>query len=374
MDNKVCDKAKPKPKLKRLTEKRDLISLSNINDWSREMSIAFDKDVLNKDVESNKTLHWLINAYPLILAYQGKTEESELFLKKVISYWSKKHLANKDHKILTSLIDPTINLLRLYKLTRNNKGFHELFNTFNIIDTKSEITLGNIAVSENMLDKQWNTLYVAALDELLKSYLLASRFDEILKLQNNILKLYKEKDVYIEPKIVALISLGKFEDAIKLCWRAINKSTCIKSAVYTYRLYEAFRGIGQKSKAKTVMKHLILNMEKTHLDSLSKLTLASTIIEEAKLSADSILVKNTLSQYIAIKDEFNYGITLCNLQSNYPSKEQEKLLIGLYKKTDYKVLKNKIEIELKINNKKKDNENIWLFKISESLNGITTGT
>jgi hypothetical protein len=367
MDTKVCEKAKPK--LKRLTEKRDLISLSNINYWCREMSIAFDKDVLNQDVESNKTLHWLNNAYPLILAYQGKIEESEFFLKKVISYWSQEYFANKNNKILIGLIDPTINLLRLYKLTKNNKGFIDLFNTINIIDINSEIRLGNITVSEKVLGKQWNTLYVATLDELLKSYLLASRFDDVLQLQNNILDRYKEKDVYVEPKIVALISLGKFEDAIKLCWRAINKSTCIKSAVYTYRLYEAFRGIGQESKAKTVMKHLILNMEKTQLDSLSKLTLASTIIEESKLSADSILVKNTLSQYIAIKDEFNYGITLCNLQSNYPSKEQEKLLIGLYKKTDYKVLKNKIEIELKINNK-----NIWLVKISESLNKITTGT
>ncbi|MBB1342539.1 hypothetical protein H5154_15175 [Pseudoalteromonas sp. SR44-5] len=368
MNTETC---KPyKPKLKRLGEKRALISLSNLEDWCEEMCLAFDRDVLNQNSSSNKTLHWLFNAYPLILAYQGKTQESELFLHRVITYWSDKFLQDKNNQNLINLIDPTINLLRLYKLTNKHSAFLKLMGEAAILDNTGKAKLGPISVNKEILGEQWNTLYVATLDETLKHYLLKSKYNEVLKLKETIPQYYREKNLYIEAEIVALISLERFENAMQLCWRQINKSTCIKSGVYSYRLYEAFKSMGLAVKAETVMKHLISNMEKTPLDSLSKLNFSSCIIEEKKLSIESLLVKKTLNQYENIKDEFNYGMTLCNLQSNHPTNKNKEKILKLYEKTDYKILKNRIEILFNIKNKKKPTSNVWLPKISNHLNEI----
>lgn len=71
-----------------------------------------------------------------------------------------------------------------------------------------------------------------------------------------------------------------------------------------------------------------------------------------KLSIESLLVKKTLNQYENIKDEFNYGMTLCNLQSNHPTNQNKEKILKLYEKTDYKILKNRIEILFNIKNKK----------------------
>ncbi|WP_282131800.1 hypothetical protein [Pseudoalteromonas aliena] len=368
MDIETC---KPyKLKLKRLGEKRALVSLSNLEDWCEEMCLVFDRDVLNKNSSTNKTLHWLINAYPLILAYQGKIQESEFFLHRVIAYWSDKFLQDKNNQNLINLIDPTINLLRLYKLTNQHSAFQQLMCETAILDNTNKTKLGSISVNREVLGEQWNTLYTATLDEILKYNLLESKHNEVLKIRETIPQQYREKNLYIEAEIVACISLEKFEDAIQLCWSQINKSTCIKSGVYSYRLYETFKAMGLAVKAETVMKHLISNMEKTPLDSLSKLSFSSCIIEEKKLSIESLLVQKTLNQYENIKDEFNYGMTLCNLQSNHPTNHNKEKLLKLYEKTDYKILKNRIEILFNIKNKKKPTSNVWLPKISNHLNEI----
>lgn len=363
-----------KPKLKRLTEKRDLISLPNLEDWCEEMCLAFDRNVINQSSSSNKTLHWLFNAYPLVLAYQGKTQESELFLHRVIAYWSDKFLQDENNQNLINLIDPTINLLRLYKLTNQHSAFKKLMSGTAIIDNTSKAKLGSISVNKEILGEKWNSLYVATLDETLKYYLLKSKYNEALKLKETIPQYYRGKNVYIEAEIVALISLEKFEDAIQLCWRQINKSTCIKSGVYSYRLYEAFKAMGLENKAETVMKHLISNMEKTPLDSLSKLSFSSCIIEEKKLPVESPLVKKTLNQYRNIQDEFNYGMTLCNLQSNHPTNHNKEKLLRMYERTEYKILKNRIEILFNIKNKTKPTSNVWLPKISNYLNDFILKT
>ncbi len=372
MNIEVCKSYKPK--LKRLTEKRDLNSLSNLEDWCEEMCLAFDKDVRNQSSSDNKTLHWLINAYPLILAYRGEAQASELFLHRVITYWSDKFLQDRNNQNLINLIDPTINLLRLYKLTNQHSAFLKLMGEIAILDNTGKVKLGSINVTKEILGEQWNSLYMATLDETLKYYLIKSKYNEVLKIKETIPQYYREKNVYIEAKIIALISLEKFEEAIQLCWRQINKSTCIKSGVYSYRLYEAFKSVGLATKAETVMKHLVSNMEKTPLDSLSKLSFSSCIIEEKKLSIESPLVKKTLNQYENIKDEFNYGMTLCNLQSNHPTNHNKDKLLKLYEKTEYKILKNKIEMLFNIKNKKKPTSNLWLSKISNYLNDFILKT
>ncbi len=106
------------PKLKRFSEKRDLSSLSNLESWCKSLSIEFERDVLNKNEKSEKTLRRVFNAYPLILAYQNKMQESEDFLKGIIAYWSKEYKKENNVDKLSNLIDPSINLLRLYKLKK----------------------------------------------------------------------------------------------------------------------------------------------------------------------------------------------------------------------------------------------------------------
>ncbi|CAM3012541.1 hypothetical protein [Pseudoalteromonas distincta] len=368
MDIEVC---KPyKPKLKRLTEKRDLNSLSNLEDWCEEMCLAFDKDVRNQSSSDNKTLHWLINAYPLILAYQGKTQESELFLHRVIAYWSDKFLQDENNQNLINLIDPTINLLRLYKLTNQHSAYLKLMGEIAILDNTGKAKLGSINVTKEILGEQWEILHLAAIDEFLKFSLLRSNFNDVLNFKKVIPAHLKSNDVYIEANVTALMSLGKHKEAIQLSWKEISKKTCIKNGIYSYRLYEAFMGLGKQSKAKTVMKHLISNMEKTPLDSLSLLTFSSLIIETENLPPSSHLAKKTLNKYIEIKDEFNYGMTLCHLYKNYPDEDNKKKILNLYNKTGYEILKNRIESTLNIKKEIKKEDSINLKKISASINQL----
>lgn len=357
------------PKLKRFTEKRDLTSLSNLEKWCKKMCIAFDSDILNQNSDSNETLHWLINTFPLILAYQGKTQEAEQFLHRAISYWSDKYIQNKQSQNLVHLIDPTINLLRLYKLTNQKSAFQSLMNEIAIIANQDRANLGGITVNEEILGEQWHTLYAATLDELLKFYILESNFSEVLKLKAIIPEKLKNSDVYLEAKVTALIGLGEYEAVIQLCWQQINKTTCIKNGVYSFRLYEAFMGMEKINKANTVMKHLISTMEKTPLDSLLLLTFSSNLIEIEKLPPSSYLVKKTLKKYIEINDEFNYGMTLCNLQDNYPSELNKIKINELYKKTDYIALVKRIEKTIKIKKIKEIKEtNNYLEIINSYLN------
>ena len=359
-----------KPKLKRLTEKRDLISLPNLEDWCEEMCLAFDRNVLNQKSSTNKTLHWLFNAYPLVLAYQGKTQESELFLHRVIAYWSDKFLQDENNQNLINLIDPTINLLRLYKLTNQHSAFLQLMGETAILDNTGKAKLGSISVNKEILGEQWEILHLAALDELLKFSLLRSNFNDVLNLKKAIPVRLKSNDVYIEASVTALIGLGKYKEAIQLCWEEISRKKCIKNGIYSYRLYEAFMGLGEQSKAKTVMKHLISNMEKTPLESLSLLTFSSMIIETENLSPSSHLARKTLNKYIEIKDEFNYGMTLCHLYKNYPDEDNKEKILNLYNKTSYTILKNRVENTINIKKEIKKEDNINLKKISESINQL----
>ncbi|MAD02397.1 MAG: hypothetical protein CMK65_02045 [Pseudoalteromonas sp.] len=357
-----------KPNLKRLTEKRDLTALYNLEQWCEKMCIAFDRDVVDQEVKFNKTLQWLINAYPLILAYQGKTLESEAFLKKAISFWVELYKRDKDNQNLVNLIDPTINLLRLYKLTKRKADFDSHLSNISPFYGSSKIYLGGIIVTKEELGDQWETLYLATLDECLKSYTSESNFDAVMSLQDLIPQKYINNDIYIEPKIISLINLNIFDYALETCFKQIKKHKCIKNGIYSYRLYELFKKSGHESKSKTVMNHLISSLKLTKLDSLSALNFSSCVIAESKISNNSSLVTNTLKKYKEINDEFNYGMTILNLYKNNPCNEKHEELLKINEKTEYFILKEKISKELNLAQKKETKKTEWLKKITEKIN------
>ena len=337
-----------KPHLKRLTEKRDLAALYNIEQWCENMCIAFDRDVAGQEIKFNRTLRKLINAYPLVLAYQGKTNESELFLKKAIDLWSESYRNDRENQNLINLIDPTINLLRLYKLTKRKSEFDSLLNNISPIYNSDKVHLGGIKVSKSDIGEHWEALYLATLDECLKSYTADSNFNAVFSLQDLIPEKYSNNDIYIESKIISLIYLNEFDEALDICFKQIRKYKCIKNGIYSYRLYELFKKSGNESKSKTVLNHLIACLKKTKLHSLSDLNFSSYVIAESKASQSSSLVKNTLKSYKKINDEFNYGMTVLDIYKNHPSKDIKTELLEINEKTEYFILKKYISHELNL--------------------------
>ncbi|WOC26271.1 hypothetical protein LY624_17185 [Pseudoalteromonas sp. N1230-9] len=359
-----------KPHLKRFTEKRDLAALYNIEQWCENMCVAFDRDVAGQEIKFNRTLRWLINAYPLVLAYQGKTNESELFLKKAINFWSQSYSNDKDNQNLVNLIDPTINLLRLYKLTKRKTEFNSLLNGISPFCGNSNIFLGGIAVKKADLGEGWEILYRATLDECLKNYTSNSDFDAVISLQNKIPEKYINNDIYIESKIISLINLKNFDDALKACFQQIKKYTCIKNGIYSYRLYELFKCTDNESKSRIVMDHLISSLKKTKIESLSSLNFASHIIIESKAPYNSSLVMNTLKKYKEIDDEFNYGMTALNVYRNSPCREIESEILKIYEKTDYFILKEKISSNLNLFETKNKRDKNSSDEIDKRINNI----
>ena len=353
------------PYLKRLTESRDLESLSNIDSWCKKMSSAYQQNIKsNLDIEPNKTLSWIFNAYPLILAYQGKTAESEVVLKKIINFWSNSHKKQANTEKLKSLIDPSVNLARLHRLTRNNK-FWPTFNKINRFSNEKKIKLGGFTIGEAELQERWRMLEVISLDEQLKTYISESRFEEVLNLKD----LLSEKDflgpIYLESKIIAHLALQEFEQAEVFAKQGMQQTNCIKRGVYLYRLYESFKGQNKHKDADLVMKHLISKLEQTPLNNLTKLTFSSRIIEEANLKPNYLLVEQTLKQYQLIHDEFNYGMLLCHLYSHYPDDNLKTKIVKLAEQTDYLLLRKKIKNTLGFIPEKQTSQ--WYLNIADLL-------
>ena len=362
------------PYFKRLTETRDLNSLSNIDNWCQKMSLEFNESVKNNnglELKKNKTLSWIFNAYPLILAYQGKTEESEQTLNKIIKYWSISHNKQADTEKLKNLVDPSVNLARLHRLMRNNK-FWSTFNKINRFSNDTEVELGDFTVGEAELQEHWKVLEVVSLDEQLKTYISESKFVEVLNLKNQLPEKTYMESIYLESEIISLLALNKFEQAEQLSKQGMNQSNCIKRGIYLYRLYESYKGQKQYKNAKTVMEHLIDKMEKTPLNSLTKLTFSSRIIEEANLKPTSLLVTQTLKQYQLINDEFNYGMLLCSLYQNYPNSDLKRKILDIATLTDYIILRKKIKVVLGDLPEKQPSE--WCSKITALLNSTLEET
>ncbi|MGO2293795.1 MAG: hypothetical protein ACTH6J_15895, partial [Pseudoalteromonas sp.] len=58
----------------------------------------------------------------------------------------------------------------------------------------------------------------------------------------------------------------------------------------------------------------------------------------------------------------------------YPNLGNKEKLLRMYERTEYKILKNRIEILFNIKNKTKPTSNVWLPKISNYLNDFILKT
>ncbi len=349
------------PIAKRLTETRDIESLPNLELWCEKMNREAVQLHAQGDhfLINSPTLRWLFNAFPLVLAYLGDIQQCEQQLQKIIDFWSIKYSQYQDDKILENLIDPTINLLRLFKLTHQDEKFIQLLNEIDILN-KEKIVLGGHTVDKKLLDKNLKVLSTAFIDEKIKYLIKNNEFEEIINLESCLPEEVVNSDLYKEPKVLALINLNENNEAASICLNEVKKRKSIKSAVYLYRLYEIFKKLNHHDKSKTTLSHLVENLKKTEISSLSELNFSSIIIKEADLKETNPLVKATLSGYKKVKDEFNLALLLRVLQAKSPSKEKEEEITSIISKTDYVALKAK----------PRNNNTPWLIKTKNEIDKI----
>lgn len=322
-----------KPINKRFTENRNLHSLPNLERWCHDIGLAFasvDRDNLG----NCRIFLRILNAFPLVLAYRGDTQQSEALLRKSIWFWAKQYQQTKNILFLTNAIDPSVNLIRLYKLTGQEKRFEKALAKIDILQNDS-VLLGGYAVSFQELGESKDTLLRAVLNEKTKHELSHNNFSAIFALEKKIPSHLAESDLYIEPKVIALINTGNFDAATHLCLKQVKQRKTLKSAVYLYRLYEVFKVSGHVSQANVVINHLITNLEKSNISRLSELNFAAAVIKEANLSGGHGLVQQVITGYNAIQDEFNLTQLLVFLNNKENCSTRASIIKKILSKTSY---------------------------------------
>lgn len=351
-----------KPINKRLTEKRDLHSLPNLERWCHEIVLAchnVDRDNLGACDIFLK----ILNAYPLILAYRGETQQSEALLRKSVQFWSEQYQQTKNNLFLINAINPTVNLVRLFKLTGQEERFEKALSKIDILQNNS-VLLGEHVISRNQLAEGEDTLLRAVLNEKTKHELSHNNFSSLFALEKKIPSHLAESDLYIEPKVIALINTGKFDAAADLCLKQLKERKTLKSAVYLYRLYEVFKVSGHVSQANVVINHLITNLEKSNISTLSELNFAAAVIKAANLSGAHGLVGQVITGYNAIQDEFNLTQLLVHLNHQENCSTRASTIRKILSKTSYIPL-----LALK-KGEKTNHDDYWKTQVEQKLNTL----
>ncbi|CCQ09185.1 hypothetical protein PALB_190 [Pseudoalteromonas luteoviolacea B = ATCC 29581] len=351
-----------KPTNKRMTEKRDLHSLPNLESWCSDIAMAFPS-VDRANLGNCSTFLRILNAFPLILAYRGETQQSEALLRKIILFWSNQYQQTKNILFLTNAIDPTVNLVRLFKLTGQEEGFEQALAKIDLLQNSS-VLLGEHELTLNRLGKSQDILLRAVLNEKTKHELSHNNFSAIFDLEEKIPSHLAKTDLYIEPKVIALINIGKFDAASDLCLQQLKARKTLKSAVYLYRLYEVFKIRGHFSQANVVINHLVINLEKSKISTLSELNFAAAVIKEANLSGAHGLVQQVITGYNAIQDEFNLTLLLVHLNHKENCSTRASTIRKILSKTSY--------IPLLALNKgeKTNNDDYWKIQAEQKLNSF----
>lgn len=349
-----------KPINKRFTENRNLHSLPNLENWCCDIASAFSS-VDRDNLGTCDIFLKILNAFPLILSYRGETQQSESFLRNTILFWSNQYQQTKNILFLTNAIDPTVNLIRLYKLTGQEKRFEQALAKIDLLQNNT-VLLGGHAVSLQELGESEDTLLRAVLNEKTKHELSHNNFSSIFALEEKIPSHLAESDLYIEPKVIALINTGKFDAAADLCLKQLKERKTLKSAVYLYRLYEVFKVRGQINQANVVINHLITNLEKSNISTLSELNFAAAVIKEAQLSGAHGLVHKVIAGYNAIQDEFNLTLLLVHLNHKENCSTRASIIQKILSKTSYIPL-------LALNKREKTNhDDYWKIQAEQKLN------
>ncbi|WP_462170679.1 hypothetical protein [Pseudoalteromonas xiamenensis] len=351
-----------KPINKRFTENRNLHSLPNLESWCCDIALALPSVDL-ENLGNCDTFLRILNAFPLILAYRGEAQQSEALLRKTILFWSNQYRQTKNILFLANAIDPTVNLIRLFKLTRQEERFEKELAKIDLLQNNSVI-LGEHSLTPYELGESEDTLLRAVLNEKTKHELSNNNFSAIFDLEEKIPSNIAESDLYIEPKVISLINIGKFDSASDLCLKQLKERKTLKSAVYLYRLYEVFKVKGHINQANVALNHLISNLEKSNISTLSELNFAAAVIKEAHLSGAHGLVKQVINGYNAIQDEFNLTQLLIHLNQQENCSTRAATIQKTLSETGYTPL-------LKLNNAGKINSNnYWKTQVEQKLNTL----
>ena len=166
---------KYQPITKLTSESRQLLSYQSLEVWSKKLCDLFDGSILpsigSSILSQNSNIEVLVNQYTFILAFKGDMIESKKALEMIIEFWSKRYIETHDNDCLLKLLQPSVNLARLFILNNNNVSFWKTHKELTPKSDNEFIMLGGLKINKCLVSSHLKFLSQATFTELLKAYL-----------------------------------------------------------------------------------------------------------------------------------------------------------------------------------------------------------
>ena len=340
------------PIAKLTSESRDLYAYQNLEAWAKKLCNLFDETILpqldSPSFAQNTDIEVLVNNYTFFLAFRGEMQQSRQALEQIIAYWCKQYQISNNSDCLLKMLQPSINLSRLFLLNNDFPGFWHIYKQLTGAACADLITLGSLTLDRDLLANYKFFVRNAMFKEQLKAALKQKSYHELLELENDIPETLAKSVYYREAQIISHLMLKQYPQAKSIIRGVMYRTSGIEQNVFYYRLYESYMCQGEQVAAGKILWEIVQELTLEPLDNLKDLLFAATIIKTAGLGPTAPLSQQTLAGYRQIEDEINYAQLLLWFYQNFPGDELKQELEAIYRRSHYLLLNKAIALELNL--------------------------
>lgn len=359
----------------KLLQPEDRIPRKNILLWVDELSNNLNQQIYSSK-QINENISTIFNQTALVFCLVGNIKMAIEICKKQIKLAIASSLKNPNS--IRFVIQPLINLGRVYRIQGLYKKALSIFNKLMEIKLDHVTTIDNFVINDNILLDATNAHhdYAKSINnckylELIKTYLLMGEFNSIkhlidLILSHNDFSLYP---IAYEAAIITQCYYGKINQAYAQVIEALEKLSPQLEHIFLFRQAEIIFS-KDKNLALEILTKLVQLIEYkfASINDVNLVNFSAELSLKIKLlGCNDLAIKsfqNTLDFATKIEDEPLIILCLDALQNLSPSKAQQEKLESYLNKTDYITILNKFKKPFSINknNHLKLNEKLALLE------------